>query len=377
MYGNTSIPERVCSWLADAYRVHSCTTPARAQLIQALGRVRALDLLCTPESSGSGGRHAEHQRDAADPCPHLAQLHLRGDPSLLSRVAPGAGERLHTLSLSWSLPGRDASCPLERWQVPARLHTLSLALAPPFGDSLTAGTLARLTAGLSAFSLSGVRLTDVVALGHLHTLTLSTCDHLSDVRALSSVHTLTLANARDLFDVSALGTVHTLTLRCVWAIRDLSQLGGLHTLTLDTLTQVAEVSALGGVHTLTLRELRDRVDVSYLYGVHTLSVIDCTTTDLSVLHRLHSLHLQRCLGWDREVYDLSGLSHLHSLSLARLHWTRKITGWTHLCGSDGGGLRVLRVYDCVAIPTRETIPLQLREALTAVEYHPPLRRAAF
>jgi hypothetical protein len=51
---------------------------------------------------------------------------------------------------------------------------------------------------------------DVSALGYVHTLNLSYCDNVSDVSALGHVHTLDLSGCHNASDISALGHVHSL-----------------------------------------------------------------------------------------------------------------------------------------------------------------------
>jgi hypothetical protein len=62
-----------------------------------------------------------------------------------------------------------------------------------------------------SLNLSDTNITDVSALGNVHTLKLSSCHNLTDVSALGNVHTLNLYNCR-ITDVGALGNVHTLDL---------------------------------------------------------------------------------------------------------------------------------------------------------------------
>ncbi len=53
---------------------------------------------------------------------------------------------------------------------------------------------------------------------------------------------------KNITDVSALGGVHTLYLRWCDKITDVSALGGVHTLDLSDFKNITDVSALGGVH---------------------------------------------------------------------------------------------------------------------------------
>ena len=68
-------------------------------------------------------------------------------------------------------------------------------------------------------------ITDVSALGNVHTLNLSRCDKIEDVSALGNVHTLDLSYCTKITDVSALGNVHTLDLYNCGKITDVSALG--------------------------------------------------------------------------------------------------------------------------------------------------------
>ena len=71
----------------------------------------------------------------------------------------------------------------------------------------------------------------------------------TDVSALGNVHTLRLYNCRGVTDVSALGNVHNLLLYRCFGVNDVSALGKVHTLDLSRCSGVTDVS----VHTLTLR----------------------------------------------------------------------------------------------------------------------------
>ena len=69
------------------------------------------------------------------------------------------------------------------------------------------------------------------------------------------VHKLEISDS-NITDVSALGCLHTLNLTGCTGITDVSALDGVHTLTLTGCTGIANVSALGGVHTLIRRVAR-------------------------------------------------------------------------------------------------------------------------
>ena len=55
-------------------------------------------------------------------------------------------------------------------------------------------------------------------------------DKISDMSALGNVHTLNLYDCPKITDVSALGNLHTLKLSCCDNITDVSALGNLHSL---------------------------------------------------------------------------------------------------------------------------------------------------
>ena len=73
---------------------------------------------------------------------------------------------------------------------------------------------------------------------------LSECSNITDVSALGGVHTLNLSWCSKITDVSALGGVHTLDLRGCSNITDVSALGGVHTLDLTYCSKITDVSAL-------------------------------------------------------------------------------------------------------------------------------------
>ena len=81
-------------------------------------------------------------------------------------------------------------------------------------------------------------------------LDLRDCRNITDVSALGGVHTLDLSECEKITDVSALGGVHTLDLRGCSNITDVSALGGVHILDLSECEKITDVSALGGVHDL-------------------------------------------------------------------------------------------------------------------------------
>ena len=61
-------------------------------------------------------------------------------------------------------------------------------------------------------------------------LDVSNCNQITDVSALGNVHTLDLTYCCDITDVSALGNVHTLDLSYCDNITDVSSLGNVHKL---------------------------------------------------------------------------------------------------------------------------------------------------
>ena len=157
-------------------------------------------------------------------------------------------------------------------------------------------------------------ITDVSALGGVHTLNLRGCWHITDVSALGGVHTLTLRDCHNIPDVSALGGVHTLTLHCCLNIRDVSALGGVHTLDLSRCYDITDVSALGGVYTLDLSNCYNIEDVSALGGVHTLNLSGCyNITDVSALGDVDTLNLRGCMNITDE--SLRALNNVPNLTL--------------------------------------------------------------
>ena len=86
-------------------------------------------------------------------------------------------------------------------------------------------------------------ITDVSALGNIHTLNLSECDNITDVSALGNVHTLYLKKCNNITDVSALKNVHTLDLSRCKNITDVSTLGNVHTLNLAFCDNIIDVRA--------------------------------------------------------------------------------------------------------------------------------------
>ncbi len=93
-------------------------------------------------------------------------------------------------------------------------------------------------------------------------------------------------------DVSALGKVHTLDIGYT-QVTDVSALGKVHTLNLHR-TNVTDASALGKVHALNLIETKVR-DVSALGNVYTLNLYGTKVTDVSELCKVHTMNL----GWTR------------------------------------------------------------------------------
>jgi len=92
----------------------------------------------------------------------------------------------------------------------------------------------------------------------------------------------------DITDVSALGRVHTLDLSHT-DVKDVSALGRVHKLNLRN-TSVKDVSALGGVHTLNLC-WSNVIDVSALSQVNTLDLWCTMVTDVSMLINVKTLYL--------------------------------------------------------------------------------------
>ena len=78
------------------------------------------------------------------------------------------------------------------------------------------------------------------SLKQLH-LDLNGCDNITDVSALGNVHTLNLCYCNKITDVSALGHVHTLNLSGCNKITDVSKLGNVYTLDLSNCNKIKDV----------------------------------------------------------------------------------------------------------------------------------------
>lgn len=208
-------------------------------------------------------------------------------------------------------------------------------------DESHAMSLADAWGSVRSLDLSYTAVTDVSALGGVHTLDMSNAsvaaaypsgipDDLMqfaahgisgvpavvfaarpiDVSPLAGVHTLNLAY-NNLSGVSALGNVHTLNLSGT-TVTDVAALGNVHALNLSR-TVVHDVSALGNVHELNLSYTAVR-DVSALGGVHTLDLSDTLVSDVSALGGVHTLNLSRT-----SVRDVSALGRVHTLDVT-LTW---------------------------------------------------------
>ena len=175
-------------------------------------------------------------------------------------------------------------------------------------------------------------LTDVRALGGVHTLTLSKCPNVTDVRALGGVHTLTLSKCLNVTDVRALGGVHYLDISDCCNITDVRALSGVHTLIMDMCVNARGVDALTGVRalnmcgcdraalppppgrllSLAIRWTRSLVDVRPLRGVRYLDISHCSgVTDVSALGGVHTLFARNCRG----ITDVRALGGVHDLDL--------------------------------------------------------------
>jgi hypothetical protein len=151
--------------------------------------------------------------------------------------------------------------------------------APHYVDAL---------AGVYNLNLAGQRITDVRALGGVHTLNLRHCTGMTNVSALGDVHTLNLWACMRITDVSALGGVHKLDLRHCTGMTDVSALGGVHTLDLFGCMGIRDVSALVGVHTLNLSDCTGIRDVSALGGVCTPPRALTSLTSVPVRSSVHA-----------------------------------------------------------------------------------------
>ena len=112
------------------------------------------------------------------------------------------------------------------------------------------------------------------------------CYNITDVSALGNVHTLDLTNCENITDVSALGNIHTLYLTGC-NITDVSMLGNVHKLILRCCENITNVSALGNVYYLDLSYCYDILDVSKLGNVNTLNLSGCNITDVNALGNVH------------------------------------------------------------------------------------------
>ena len=121
---------------------------------------------------------------------------------------------------------------------------------------------------------------------------------------------LNLSECSSITDVSALGGVHTLDLYMCSNITDVSALGGVHTLDLSECGMITDVSALGGVHTLDLSSCGKITGVSALGGVHTLNLSCCLITDVSALGEVTNLSLSGC----KNITDVSGCKNITDVS---------------------------------------------------------------
>ena len=113
---------------------------------------------------------------------------------------------------------------------------------------LRAGTAVR------ELDLSWTGVTDVSALGNVHTLYLISTNA-TDVSALGDIHTLYLMSTK-VTNVSALGNVHKLNLENT-GVTNVSALGNVYALDVQG-TRVTDVSALSNVRKLTLPNGRKR-----------------------------------------------------------------------------------------------------------------------
>ena len=132
----------------------------------------------------------------------------------------------------------------------------------------------------------------------------SCCEDVTDVSALGNVHTLNLSCCENVTDVSALGNVHTLDLSCT-EVSDVSALGNVHTLNLSWCKNVSDVSALGNVHTLDLSFCVNITNLSDLKNVHTLYLLNCMNVkdDISILTNVNIIYDISILPNVNIIYD--------------------------------------------------------------------------
>jgi hypothetical protein len=148
-------------------------------------------------------------------------------------------------------------------------------------------------------------ITDVSALGNVHTLYLRYCNNITDLSALGKVHTLDLNNCEKIKDLSALGKVHTLDLSDCENITDVSALGKVNTLNLSHCQNITDVSALGKVHTLDLSGCKKITDVNVLGKVHKLDLSHCEITDVSALGNLKKVYTNSTIYKNEKNYGIS------------------------------------------------------------------------
>jgi len=127
-------------------------------------------------------------------------------------------------------------------------HALNLESCLKLVEFQTKHPFLRMAINVSAWNAT--KLFDFSHFSAMHTLSIHwfSCDF--DFRPLSSLQTLRLYKC-GITDVSALGTVHTLTLDRCQGITDVGALGSVHTITIDHCQNITDVSSLSTVHTFT------------------------------------------------------------------------------------------------------------------------------
>jgi len=155
----------------------------------------------------------------------------------------------------------------------------------------------------------------ISSLGTIQYLTIS-CNYLrnEDIVGLGNVHTLKLTTYRYLNDISPLTGVHDLTLEdCTW-VQDFSALCQTHTLTLSNLGNLSDVSPFRQSHNVTIMDSQKIIDVAPLSEVHTLAFINCHgIRDMTPLSRVQSLTLDNC----SRIVDISPLVSVPHLKIER------------------------------------------------------------
>jgi len=173
--------------------------------------------------------------------------------------------------------------------------------------------------------------TDVGALGNLHTLELSCCG-VSDVSPLSMLHTLFLTRCNEVSDVSHLGGLHSLFISECKKVKNSDALGSVNVLGLEGCS-ITDVNSLTNVRILSLKRCTSVTNVTALgnSNIVELHLEGCTgITDVSGLGNVHTLNLRGCLGVD----DVSTLGSVHTLCLRNCRRVSNVNNLGAVCFLD-------------------------------------------